>query len=370
MFTAMMSSGLNVFALDVMGNSDIDFLYRISRLSDLVFQNNSGLQNFPRLHIVVRSNLKHPDDNGNHILDKIFKPHNQESTQNKGDIIKRYFPRDSIVVSYIPSVNDAKILNNLTALRKNSHWDSFDNLITKLRNSPEKRFLEGNPVHGEALKTLAEKLVEAMNENSWGGFGDVFATMESDICRKSYAMHVEPVLMQSSSEIEDTMLERMEEFKKKCLLKREIADAMKELKRALKEAKKKEESEGRRRKEEEEKRKQEESSEWFTYENIKKIAYIVFTNLFTYYAFSDQHLKDNVTTLPYSQFNEIGLTGVCWEWNIVAEKNYGLTGKSCGVIAQEVQKLYPWAVIGGKDGYLQVGYEMLHEMIYRARHKN
>ena len=87
MFTAMLSSGLNVFALDVMGNSDIDFLYRISRLSDLVFQNNSGLQNFPRLHIVVRSNLKHPDDNGSHILNKIFKPNNQESTQNKGDNI-------------------------------------------------------------------------------------------------------------------------------------------------------------------------------------------------------------------------------------------------------------------------------------------
>ena len=279
-------------------------------------------------------------------------------------IIKRYFPRDSIVVSYIPSVNDAKILNNLTALRKNSHWDSFGNLKTKLGNSPEKRFLEGSPVDGEALKTLAEKLVEAMNKNSWDDFGDVFATMESDICRKSYAMHVEPVRMQSSSEIEDTMLERMEEFKKKCFLKREIADAMKELKRALKEAKKREESEERRRKEEEEKRK------WFTYENIKTTAYIFATNLFTYYAFSDQHLKDNVTTLPYSQFNEIGLTGVCWEWNKVAEKNYGLTGKSCGVIAQEVQKLYPWAVREGKDGYLQVEYEMLHEMIYHARRKN
>ena len=61
---------------------------------------------------------------------------------------------------------------------------------------------------------------------------------------------------------------------------------------------------------------------------------------------------------------------MCWLWNEIAEENFGLTGESCGVIAQEVQKLYPWAVTEGKEGYLQVGYEMLHQMINHALGKN
>ena len=48
-FTAMMSSVLNVFALNIVGNSDIGFLDRIARLSDLVFKviKNTYSQTFP-----------------------------------------------------------------------------------------------------------------------------------------------------------------------------------------------------------------------------------------------------------------------------------------------------------------------------------
>ena len=49
-FTAMMSSVLNVFALNIVGNSDIGFLYRIARLSDLMFKDKKYVQpNFPKL---------------------------------------------------------------------------------------------------------------------------------------------------------------------------------------------------------------------------------------------------------------------------------------------------------------------------------
>ena len=87
--------------------------------------------------------------------------------------------------------------------------------------------------------------------------------------------------------------------------------------------------------------------------------------------FSDQNLKHNVTVLPHSEYNDIGLSGVCWKWNEDAKKSFGLTaGEDCGVIAQEVRMLYPWVVSQGKDGYLRVQCDMLREMIYVVRNKN
>ena len=49
MFTAMLSFGLNRFALQVVKNGDIDFLYRIVRLSELVFEGRDIPNNSPKL---------------------------------------------------------------------------------------------------------------------------------------------------------------------------------------------------------------------------------------------------------------------------------------------------------------------------------
>ena len=365
MFAAMMSSSLNILAINIVGNSNIDFLYRISRMSDLVFgARKTRADYFLKLRIVVRSNLTPPNDLDNYIRDAIFKPNG--TARDKGDIISKYFPKENVAVSHLPSVNDVTILNDRMKLRKSSYWKGFDELMIKLRNSPEKRTFEGNPVDGEALTKLAEELVKAMNENEWKDFGNVYSSIEKDICRRSYKKHVEPVLKRSSREIVDMMIETMDKFKENCKLESERQDAMNELKRARKAAREQEEREEIRRKEEEEKRKQEEKQSWFTYENLKTYVPLVASNFFTYYFFSDEYLKNNVTTLPRSQYNNIGLTGICWTWNEVAEMKFGLTGESCGVIAQEVQKLYPWAVNEGKDGYLRVGYHILHQMINHA----
>ena len=82
---------------------------------------------------------------------------------------------------------------------------------------------------------------------------------------------------------------------------------------------------------------------------------------------SDENLKSNLTVLPSSQYNDIGLTGVCWKWNDIAKRKFGFTGEACGVIAQEVKEMYPRAVLVGEDGFLQVRYGMLHEMINTVR---
>ena len=359
MFTAMMSSLLNVFARDYVGNHDKLFLYRITRLSDLVFQNQSDPQNFPKLHIIVRTDLQPRDENGDYIRDEIY---NFEDGK-----IKKYFQQRQIEVSHIKSVPNASLLGDIGLLSNTSHWKSLNTVADIFRNSPEKKSLQGNLVNGEALKDLAEKLVEQMNKNEWEGFGDIYLSWEKNICRKSYENLVKPLLKLTSDEIFESMLKTMEKFRGKCTLDSEIRAAQADLNEAIKAAKTREEEKARNERQKE----QEERNGWFTYENLKVVGIVVASHILTY-LFSDEQLKTNVTTIAYSLYNEIGLNGVCWKWNEDAEKKFGLTGEECGVIAQEVESLYPWAVVRSKDarGYLKVGYHILQEMIFDSLTKN
>ena len=178
-FTAMMSSALNIFALNIVRNSDIDFLYRIARLSDLVFKDKYVLPNFPKLRIVLRSELDPPNDED--ILDEIF-----NRGREKAQIIQKYFPRSTIEVTHIPTVNGHRPLKDQKKLSK-SDWGAFQSLAKDLQNCPEKRSFEGSLIDGTSFKQLAEDVVEAMNsDDSWKDFGDVYATLERDICRRTY----------------------------------------------------------------------------------------------------------------------------------------------------------------------------------------
>ena len=358
MFTAMMSSCLILFVDNYLGNNDINFLYEISRLSDLVFPNKTDLTNFPKLHIVVRSNLKSPKEIESYVRGKLFRSDKNGNTQSKASIIERYFARNNIAVSQIPIVSDPKILHDLSKLRKSSHWSSFDKLVSRLMEYHEKRIIEGSPVDGQALVKLAEEVVKAMNEGSWENFGDVYLTLEKFICRRSYEKYIKPVLLEDWRVIEDMMMEKMDDLRKECFLKSELEGAMKELKNTLN---------GKRSLEEETKRQGERS--WFTHDNSKCVASGYAAGLVTCYFLSDENLKSNLTVLPSSPYNDIGLTGVCWKWNDIAKQKYGLTGEACGVIAQQVQKLYPKAVLVGEDGFVQVRYGILHTMINHVRDK-
>ena len=372
MFTAMMSSCLNLFANDYLGNKDKEFLYEISRSSDLVFNpDKTNLRNFPTLHIVVRGNLKSPDELESYVRDELFgSDQNNGVTQSMADIIERYFPRDRILVSQIPTVNDPKILQDLAKIRKSSHWDSFDKLIDKsVKECPVKQTIGGSKVDGPAFVELATKAVRSLNENSWKDFGDVFSSIEKDICMRSYMEHIKPVLQLSSGGIGDRMIAAKEKFQKECLLTSEIervtdilTKTLKEKSQQEEEKRREEEEKERREKEEQRRRKEEEEKNWYSFENIKSFGGYAATLLVGYFL-SDENLKSNVTVLPSSRYNDIGLTGVCWKWNDIAQQKFGLTGEACGVIAQEVQKLYPKAVLVGEDGFLQVRYGILHEII-------
>ena len=388
MFTAMLSSGLNIFALQVVKNGDINFLYRIVRLSELVFEGKEIPNNFPKLRIVLRTNLNVPDDDSleDYIRQTIFHPDGQSMGKEK--VIKKYFPEDRISVSHIPSVdNSSELFRDIKRLQESSAWKSFEKLVQKMKDSPVKYSSGGPPIDGEALRVLTTKLVEAMNSpnDSWKDFGDVYTAVERYICTRRYEDYIKPVLLeQTSGEMEDNMLKALHKFEQECSLPSEIEKAEEELRSTLEEKRKREEEEKRRREEwrrleeertrlkeekrrlEEEKRRREEQENWWEF---AKSAAKYFAPFLAGAYFSDEDLKDNVTTLSCSDFNDIGLRGVCWKWNENAQKTYGLTGEDCGVIAQEVKVMYPWAVAEGTDGYLRVHYGILHEMINVA-HSN
>ena len=362
MFTAMMSSRLNVFAVDFVGNADTDFLYRMARLSYLVFKDKNILDHFPKLQIVLRTNL---GSDNNYNFEEIISGEAHKGKEGKMEMIYKFFPKDSIAVARIPYVhNSAQLFRDQKVLENSSAWKAFKTAIEKIKESPEKKTFEGSSIDGEALSDLAERLVQIMNNNSWEYFGNVYETWERDICRKSYKEHIEPVLKRRTSiEIQDEMIEASDKFKRVCNLKEEIENAKEDLKRAGRNKKKFEEEEKQRK---EEKRKRDEES-WLEYGKTA-IRYLG-TFIAGAYIFSDKDLKDNLTTLSSSEFNNIGLRGVCWEWNENAQKTFGLTGEDCGVIAQEVKVLYPWAVTAGTDGYLRVHYGILYEMI-NVTHSN
>ena len=76
-------------------------------------------------------------------------------------------------------------------------------------------------------------------------------------------------------------------------------------------------------------------------------------------AASDRRLKFNIEYVP-SMFDfipELAGKGAIWEWNDKALE-LGLTGKSFGLIAQDIQEIVPEAVIE-QNGYLAINYNLL-----------
>jgi hypothetical protein len=79
---------------------------------------------------------------------------------------------------------------------------------------------------------------------------------------------------------------------------------------------------------------------------------------------SDERLKTEIHSID-GPFEAIGLTSVGWTWKTCA-KEFGLTGIDEGVIAQEVQGVYPDAVVTCPDGYYAVDYSYLANLYHRG----
>src|SRR3990167_4109771 len=81
-------------------------------------------------------------------------------------------------------------------------------------------------------------------------------------------------------------------------------------------------------------------------------------------ALSDERLKTAIKTAS-GPYHLIGLRDVSWDWRPEAAK-YGCEGRASGVIAQEVQKLFPAAGVS-LNGYLAVNYNELDRLVAARR---
>ena len=80
---------------------------------------------------------------------------------------------------------------------------------------------------------------------------------------------------------------------------------------------------------------------------------------------SDIRLKTNITSIDNGLAKVLTLSGVTYDWNdLAANRNNGL--RESGVIAQEIQKVLPEAVIEKEDGFLTVKYDRIIPLLIEA----
>ena len=426
LFTALVSSGVHVFARDLVQNHVLDFLYHIARHTEFIFPEKK-LDNFPHLGVVMRGSLETPQGRTleEYVQNFILGMDNTDSKNSERKVISKYFSRDKISATQIPYVQDVTIFRDMRKLlRKSDFYPVIQLLRKQFKKCPPKSSLEGSRLmNGESLALFVKDLFQAMNKNAWIDFYDVYQTFEGRICTEAYGKIVKPVLNQSASEISESLEKKIAMFATKCALKEKVESARDDLVAAEKKAREIEEMK-RKKEEEEEKREEvetemeiakekwqqenEEKEENFrkevekreVLEREKKIMQTDLNRMSQYlgklqakdqgggggggfeqflgaafgaalaagaYFFSDQRLKQNITILPHSDYDIVNLTGVGWEWNKEAQKEFGLGDVGRGVIAQEVEKVYPWAVMTRRDGYKQVNYRMLESMIQKGK---
>ena len=82
---------------------------------------------------------------------------------------------------------------------------------------------------------------------------------------------------------------------------------------------------------------------------------------------SDARFKANVRPLGSALASVLALRGVRYEWNALGVKHGGTAGASqVGVLAQEIEKIYPELVSTDKDGYKAVNYAQLTPVLIEA----
>lgn len=418
-FTVLLSSGLALFAREAVQNHNVQFLYRVSRLSEQIWtQNDANTKSFPELMIILRGALSPSSGKTlqgqmkDFILDGKY-----------GETIKRHFSRDHIKVRDIPYVGDLKRLNDLEQFPRDDYANVASSLAEDFKRFPAKKTVSGAYMDGKMIADLARKLQAAINQNSWSGFSDVYAALETNLCDRSFREIVEPFLEKNLDEIKYSENGILERFKEKCTLEPEITKTGNKISQAI--AKKEEIIEKQRRLDEERKRKVDEEirerqreaqrqqkereieerlekeriereraeeQRRIQEENVrraqeetrrleaavadrrsrekkkkKNVIKAVLGGAAILGIFSDSRLKENITAMPHSEFEEIGLQSYSWVWSKKAVAELGIRGIEHGVIAQEVEKLYPWAVVMGDEGYKKVNYAALKQLVVEKR---
>lgn len=418
-FAVLMSSGVALFAREGISNHNIQFLYRVSRLSEQIWENDDmyTANSYPGLVVVIRDGLS-PSPGKTlqmEIQDMIL-----NNNSKYGQTINRLFTRDRVIVRDIPFVKDSKRLTDL----EHEYANIASSLAKDFKRFPCKKTVRGGVMDGKMISDLATRLQEAINRNSWKGFSNTYIALETNLCDRRFKEIVEPLLDKEVDEIKLSFDRAMGQFAENCAVTEEIqftrervasVIALKD-KIKVKQKRLDQERERRRKEEEserirEEKRRREiiereerlkeerrarekaEEQRRVLEEHLKRaeeqrrafeaeaaarrkrererrdIVRTVLGGAVLFGVFSDSRLKENITVVPRSKFEEIDLQGYSWVWSRKATEELGMRGKTSGVIAQEVEKMYPWIVVTGDDGYKRVYYEALEELIILKKMK-
>jgi hypothetical protein len=82
---------------------------------------------------------------------------------------------------------------------------------------------------------------------------------------------------------------------------------------------------------------------------------------------SDERYKRNIKPLQLSLDNLTHLTGVSYDWKIDEYRGKGFTdGRQIGLIAQDVEKVFPELVASDGKGYLAIEYNKLVPVLIEA----
>ena len=82
------------------------------------------------------------------------------------------------------------------------------------------------------------------------------------------------------------------------------------------------------------------------------------------FASSDERLKKNIADISDALQKVSSIRGVQYEWNTELQSTY--SGSDVGVIAQEIEKVLPTAVIERDNGYKAVKYEKIIPLLIEA----
>ena len=366
-FTALTSSCLTLFMKEYPSAHILDFLYKIVRLSEEAFGKRQS-EHFPQLTAVLRGALALPKSYASidkYIIDALIVPKWKDKSDEKRKEIGKRFPKESISVFKLPFFSDPKIsFQRILESKSDGYLDAIEKLTSELLKLPEKKSLNGGLMDGQTLADLAQRLVAVMNDHEkWDKLNPNFYELfEEEVCKKSAKKHIQPILELCSQEIERQRLRALNKLRSNCRLEEYVIKADDLIQSTLDE--KRERQKWRREREAQ----REKDQGILTGGIMSIIAGIAGAAGYAYLAplLSDVQLKENVTVLNNSEYETIGLHGVEWVWNQDAER-LGLSGKGSGVVAQEVELLYPWAVTEGYDGYKRVNYPALRLMIWAKK---
>ena len=317
---------------------------------------------------------------------------------NCGETIAWHFPRINFKVRDIPFV-DSKRLRNLEKFPSDDYANVVSSLASDLRRFPLKKTIHGANMDGAMIASFAKRLEIALNQNSWSGFSNAYTALETELCDRSYQNIIEPFLRNDLSHMNGTertkitdklgeviaQKEEMAERERRLDEERRRKEVEEKMERereeqrgreAREKGKRLEEERRTRAKAEEERRIQEEklrraeeerrSLEEADEKEESYIAKAILGGALLLGILSDSRLKENITVVPHSDFEQIGVRSYNWVWSEDAV-DLGMSRTGHGVLAQEVEELYPLTVVTGDDGYKRVDYEGLKQMVMEKK---